>query len=125
MSDDEERFCARCGDSEFDDEGEETHIYDDYDHDFVPEEEDEEQSTLEQVGELADTVKKIAEAGYNEILAKHSSLRRVKQIIDFIESKLWHLKNVLGELAINKFRLNRFHDHKKVKLKWVYVVSLS
>jgi len=61
--DDDDRFCAECGDPEFDKKDEETHAYDDYDHDFVPDEEDENQSTLEQVGELADTVKKIAEAG--------------------------------------------------------------
>jgi len=40
-SDDEEmRYCAECGDPEFDKKGEPTHDYEPYDHDFEPEEDD-------------------------------------------------------------------------------------
>jgi len=39
MSDDEEmRYCANCGDPEFDKDDEPTHDYEPYDHDFEPEE---------------------------------------------------------------------------------------
>ena len=39
MSDDEEmRYCAKCGDPEFDKDDEPTHDYEPYDHDFEPEE---------------------------------------------------------------------------------------
>ncbi len=41
MSDDEDemRYCAKCGDPEFDKHDEPTHDYEPYDHDFEPEEE--------------------------------------------------------------------------------------
>jgi len=63
--DDEEEFCAVCGDSEFDDEGYETHTDEKkYDHDFEYEEDEEEEPlTLKDVKDLADAAKSIAEAG--------------------------------------------------------------
>jgi len=57
---DKVEYCAECGDAEFDEDGEETHTSEDYDHDFEPEEES---TTLEDIKDLADTVKSIAEAG--------------------------------------------------------------
>lgn len=64
MTDDDE-YCAKCGDSEFDEDGNETHVDEEkYDHDFEYEEEEEEESlTLRGIKDLADTVKSIAEAG--------------------------------------------------------------
>jgi len=66
-SDDDMEYCAKCGDPEYDKDGDSSHDYEPYDHDFVYEKEEDEadegQSTLEQVGEFADTVKKLAEAG--------------------------------------------------------------
>ena len=59
MTDDE--YCAKCGDSEYDEDGNETHLdEEEYDHDF---EYEEEPTTLEDVKEFADTVKSLAEAG--------------------------------------------------------------
>jgi len=58
MTDDEN--CSICGDPEFDEDGNETHLdEEEYDHDFEPEE----VTTLEDVKEFADTVKSLAEAG--------------------------------------------------------------
>jgi len=58
MTDDE--FCSVCGDPEFDEDGNETHLDEEkFDHDFEPEE----VTTLEDVKEFADTVKSLAEAG--------------------------------------------------------------
>lgn len=60
MTDDDEEYCAKCGDAEFDEDGFETHEdEEEYDHDFEPEE----PTTLEDVKEFADTVKSLAEAG--------------------------------------------------------------
>jgi len=53
-------YCSVCGDAEFDEDGEETHVDEEYDHDFRPEEG---ASPLEDIKDLADTVKSIAEAG--------------------------------------------------------------
>ena len=39
MSDEDERYCAVCGDVEFDEDGKPSHDYEPYDHDFEPEEE--------------------------------------------------------------------------------------
>jgi len=61
--DEEEEYCAKCGDLEYDDDGNETHADEnEYDHDFVYEEEDN-GLTLDDVKNVADTVKSIAEAG--------------------------------------------------------------
>ena len=58
---DEDEYCAKCGDSEYDEDGNETHLdEEEYDHDF---EYEEESTTLEDVKEFADTVKSLAEAG--------------------------------------------------------------
>jgi len=63
MADDDEEYCAKCGYSEFNDDGTESHADEkEYDHDFEYEEEDE-GTTLEDVKEFADTVKSLAEAG--------------------------------------------------------------
>jgi len=60
MTDDEVEYCAECGEPEFDEDGNETHLdEEEYDHDFEPEE----VTTLEDVKEFADTVKSLAEAG--------------------------------------------------------------
>ena len=60
-SDEDEEYCAKCGDSEYDEDGNETHLdEEEYDHDF---EYEEEPATLEDVKEFADTVKSLAEAG--------------------------------------------------------------
>jgi len=53
-------YCSICGDPEFDEDGEETHVDEEHDHDFKP---DEEASPLEDIKDLADTVKSIADAG--------------------------------------------------------------
>jgi len=61
MTDDEVEYCAECGEPEFDEDGYETHLdEDEYDHDF---EYEEEVSPLEDIKEIADTVKSLAEAG--------------------------------------------------------------
>jgi len=61
MTDDEVECCAECGEPEFDEDGYETHLdEDEYDHDF---EYEEEVSPLEDIKEIADTVKSLAEAG--------------------------------------------------------------
>ena len=58
---DEVEYCAKCGDAEFDEDRNETHAdEEEYDHDFEPEEES---TTLDDIKDLADTVKSIAEAG--------------------------------------------------------------
>jgi len=58
MSDDEE-YCAKCGDSEYDEDGNETHLdEDEYDHDFEYEEEVEEPVTLADVKEGLDVLDK-------------------------------------------------------------------
>ena len=62
---DEDEYCAECGDPEFDEDGEKTHASDDYDHDFEPKEEDEEEDeglTLDDVKKGADTLTSIAKA---------------------------------------------------------------
>ena len=60
MTDDDVEYCAKCGDAEFDEDGNETHTdEEEYGHDFEPEE----PTTLEDVKEFADTVKSLAEAG--------------------------------------------------------------
>ena len=60
-SDGDDEYCAKCGDSEYDEDGNETHAdEEEYDHDF---EYEEEPTTLEDVKEFADTVKSLAEAG--------------------------------------------------------------
>ena len=60
-SDEDEEYCAKCGDSEYDEDGNETHLdEEEYDHDF---EYEEEPATLDDVKEFADTVKSLAEAG--------------------------------------------------------------
>jgi len=56
MPEDEE-YCAKCGDSEFDEDGNETHLdEEEYDHDFEPEED--ESITLEDVKEGLDVLDK-------------------------------------------------------------------
>jgi len=64
---DEEEYCAKCGDSEFDDKGNETHAdEDEYDHDFVYEDKDEEaeddEITLDDVKKVADTASSVFKA---------------------------------------------------------------
>jgi len=60
MTDDIE-YCAKCGDAEFDEDGFETHEdEEEYDHDFETEKET---SFLEDVKDLADTLKSVSEAG--------------------------------------------------------------
>lgn len=62
--DNEEEFCSVCGDSEFDEDGKETHADEKkYDHDFEYEEEEEEPLTLRNVKDIADTIKSVVEAG--------------------------------------------------------------
>ena len=81
---DEDEYCAKCGDAEFDEDGSETHADDEeYDHDF---EYEEESTTLEDVKEFADTVKSLAEAG-----------KAVKEVLQ--PSKIDH-----PELNPNKFK---------------------
>jgi len=61
MTDDEVEYCAECGEPEFDEDGYETHLdEDEYDHDF---EYEEEVSPLEDIKDLVDSVKSLAEAG--------------------------------------------------------------
>lgn len=57
---DEEEYCAKCGDSEFDEDGKKTHDYEPYDHDFVYEED--EGITLDDVKEVADTASSVFKA---------------------------------------------------------------
>lgn len=60
--DDDDEYCAVCEDPEFDEDGKETHAdEDEYDHDFVYEKDD--GLTLDDVKNVADTIKSIAEAG--------------------------------------------------------------
>jgi len=62
--DDDDEYCAKCGDSEFDDNGKETHAdEEEYDHDFVYEDDKEEPLTLKGIKNIADTIKSVAEAG--------------------------------------------------------------
>ncbi len=64
---DDNEYCAVCEDPEFGEDGKETHAdEDEYDHDFVyekDEEEGDEGLTLDDVKNVADTIKSIAEAG--------------------------------------------------------------
>ena len=83
MTDDE--YCAKCGDSEYDEDGNETHLdEEEYDHDF---EYEEEPTTLEDVKEFADTVKSLAEAG-----------KAVKEVLQ--PSKIDP-----SELTVNRFKV--------------------
>jgi len=82
---DDVEYCAKCGDAEFDEKGDETHAdEEEYDHDFEPEEES---TTLEDIKDLADTVKSIAEAG--------SAVKKLTQ-----PSKIDH-----SELNPNRFKV--------------------
>ena len=61
IMEDEDEYCAVCGDSEFDEDGYETHEdEDEYDHDFVYEEDY--GLTLDDVKELADTAASVFKA---------------------------------------------------------------
>ncbi len=61
MADDDVEYCAKCGYAEFNEDGNESHAdEEEYDHDF---EYEEEASPLENIKDLVDTVKSIAEAG--------------------------------------------------------------
>jgi len=61
---DDYEYCAKCGDAEFDDNGKETHAdEEEYDHDFVYEDDEEEPLTLKGIKDIADTIKSVAEAG--------------------------------------------------------------
>ncbi len=86
-SDEDDEYCAVCGDSEFDTDGEETHVDEEYDHDF---EYEEEPTTLEDVKEFADTVKSLAEAG-----------KAVKEVLQ--PSKIDS-----SELTADRFKQERF-----------------
>lgn len=56
---DEEEYCAECGDPEFDEDGKETHLdEDEYDHDFVYEEDEEEGITLDDIKDGLDVLDK-------------------------------------------------------------------
>ena len=58
MTDDDVEYCAKCGYSEFNDDGTESHADEkEYDHDFEYEEEDE-GTTLEDVNNFLDTANK-------------------------------------------------------------------
>ena len=87
MTDDDEEYCAKCEDAEYDEDGNETHLdEDEYDHDF---EYEEEPTTLEDVKEFADTVKSLAEAG-----------KAVKEVLQ--PSKI-----VSSELTSDRFKQKR------------------
>ena len=61
--DDDEEFCAKCGESEFDDEGNKTHVdKEKYDHDFVYEEDEDDGLTLDDVKDVADTASSVFKA---------------------------------------------------------------
>ena len=84
MTEDDE-YCAKCGDSEYDEDGNETHAdEEEYDHDF---EYEDEPTTLEDVKEFADTVKSLAEAG-----------KAVKEVLQ--PSKIDP-----SELTVNRFKV--------------------
>jgi len=63
--DDDDEYCAECGDVEFDKDGNETHADEKkYDHDFEYEEDEEEEPlTLKGIKDIADTIKSVVEAG--------------------------------------------------------------
>jgi len=61
---DDVEYCAECGDPEFDEDGNETHAdEDEYDHDFEPESDEEDEGlTLDDVKKGADTLASVAKA---------------------------------------------------------------
>ena len=74
--DDDEEYCAKCGDSEYDEDGNETHLdEEEYDHDFEPEEDD--SLTLQDIDKGLDVLDKGIDV-WNKISKSELSANRFK-----------------------------------------------
>jgi len=97
MSDEDERYCAVCGDGEFDDDGKPSHDYEPYDHDFEPEEDgitsDDVKKGLDILGKGLDVYKKYK--SLNE--SKSQSITPPKQPDKEIHKKLTNIHDSIQE----------------------------
>ncbi len=115
MSDDEMRYCAKCGDPEFDKKDEPTHDYEPYDHDFEPKEEgvttQDLKDGLDLVGKGLDVYNKYKKATTPPSISKptshqpdtelHSKVDDIKDSVEKgkkIERRRWIIGIIIGSV---------------------------
>ena len=112
--DDDDEYCAVCEDPEFGEDGKETHAdEDEYDHDFVyekDEEEGDEGLTLDDVKNVADTIKSIAEAG--EAVKKVTKTETPRPLHDEPHHTpwLWDALKIPRKKSIEEDKLDRIGE---------------
>lgn len=133
---DEEEYCAKCGDSEFDEDEKKTHDYEPYDHDFVYEKDEEEGITVDDVKDGLDILDKGIDV-YNK-LKKASQIPSTELSADrftrnvpprperpdieaYKLSKIEPASNPLEvkEKAFKRIEKKMDHEKKTAKKRWI------
>jgi len=132
--DDDVEYCAECRDPEFDKDGKETHAdEDEYDHDFVYEKDEEEGDdglTLDDVKNVADTIKSIAEAGEAVKKVTKTETPRPPHDEPHYTPWLWDALKIPRKRSVEEEKLDRIEkkidrSEKSQLKKWIWGIGIT